>query len=325
MPRWSSPSSSACSKHCTTAGSISASAGRRAPTGSPPTRCAARPTRSPRAVSPTSGGAAGLLRRQLPRPASLPGHHRGARSGLPAGGVALGLQRLQRPAGRPARHAVLVRAPFRGREHRPRGPRLPVSLPTLAESRRAPSHARRRRHLRRDDRRGPLAGGTGGLGDSPAPLRTSGPLPDPEEAAEYHFTPSEREIVKAWTASQIVGAPEDVRARIEELVDRTGADELIVTTMMHGAQDRVRSYELPREPSASPPPTRSQSAPRSSSRVDGVARVRPEIAGGPWSTTTRPLGQAAEGSGGTDPDPTAGRARRAPARAATPKVTSAAR
>ena len=71
-----------------------------------------------------------------------------------------------------------------------------------------------------------------------------GRYPTPEEAAEYHFTPSEREIVKAWTASQIVGAPEDVRARIEELVDRTGADEFIVTTMMHGAQDRVRSYEL---------------------------------------------------------------------------------
>jgi luciferase family oxidoreductase group 1 len=71
-----------------------------------------------------------------------------------------------------------------------------------------------------------------------------GRYPTPEEAAEYRYTPLEREIVKAWTASHIVGDPREVRARIEELVDRTGADELIVTTMMHGARERVRSYEL---------------------------------------------------------------------------------
>ncbi len=71
-----------------------------------------------------------------------------------------------------------------------------------------------------------------------------GRYPTPEEAAEYQFTPSEREIVRGWTASQIVGDPTEVRARIEELVDGTGADELIVTTMTHGPEDRLRSYEL---------------------------------------------------------------------------------
>jgi luciferase family oxidoreductase group 1 len=71
-----------------------------------------------------------------------------------------------------------------------------------------------------------------------------GRYPTPEEAAEYRFTPLEREIVKAWTASQIVGEPREVRARIEELVERTGADELIVTTMMHGSRERLHSYEL---------------------------------------------------------------------------------
>ena len=71
-----------------------------------------------------------------------------------------------------------------------------------------------------------------------------GRYPTPEQAAEYRFTPFEREIAKAWTASQIVGTPHEVRARIEELVERTSADELIVTTMTHGARERLRSYEL---------------------------------------------------------------------------------
>jgi luciferase family oxidoreductase group 1 len=71
-----------------------------------------------------------------------------------------------------------------------------------------------------------------------------GRYPTPQEAADYHYTPSERDVVKAWTDSHIVGDPDGVRAGIDALVDRTGADELIVTTMVHGARDRLRSYEL---------------------------------------------------------------------------------
>ena len=66
----------------------------------------------------------------------------------------------------------------------------------------------------------------------------------PEAAAEHTFTPSEREFVKGWTASQVVGSPATVRSRLDELVARTGADELMVTTMVHGHDDRLRSYEL---------------------------------------------------------------------------------
>jgi hypothetical protein len=31
---------------------------------------------------------------------------------------------------------------------------------------------------------------------------------------------------------------------LEELVDRTAADELMITAMIHGYGDRVRSYEM---------------------------------------------------------------------------------
>jgi alkanesulfonate monooxygenase SsuD/methylene tetrahydromethanopterin reductase-like flavin-dependent oxidoreductase (luciferase family) len=69
-------------------------------------------------------------------------------------------------------------------------------------------------------------------------------LPTPEEAAEYVFTPTEREIVRAWTAPLIRGEPAHVRTELEALAERTGADELMITTMIHGPADRLRSYEL---------------------------------------------------------------------------------
>ena len=70
------------------------------------------------------------------------------------------------------------------------------------------------------------------------------PLPTPEEAAEYVFTPFERELLRSWTAPLIVGDPDGVRAGLDDLAARTGADELMVTTMVHGPADRLRSYEL---------------------------------------------------------------------------------
>ena len=69
-------------------------------------------------------------------------------------------------------------------------------------------------------------------------------LPTPEEAAEYVFTPSERELVRTWTGPLIRGNPEAVTAELEALAQRTGADELMITTMVHGRHDRLRSYEL---------------------------------------------------------------------------------
>jgi luciferase family oxidoreductase group 1 len=71
-----------------------------------------------------------------------------------------------------------------------------------------------------------------------------GPLPSPEEAADYQFTPFEREAVRSWTSTHIVGGPERVGAGLQELVDRTAADELMITTMVYDHADRLRSYEL---------------------------------------------------------------------------------
>jgi len=69
-------------------------------------------------------------------------------------------------------------------------------------------------------------------------------LPTPEDAADYVFTPSERELLKSWTSPLVVGDPSTVRDGLSALVERVGADELMITTMVHGHADRMRSYEL---------------------------------------------------------------------------------
>lgn len=71
-----------------------------------------------------------------------------------------------------------------------------------------------------------------------------GRYPTPEEAAAYDFTPHERDVVEAWTSSHVVGSPDTVRAGLAELVERTGADELMLTTLAHSPDDRLASYRL---------------------------------------------------------------------------------
>ncbi|MGW4489114.1 LLM class flavin-dependent oxidoreductase [Amycolatopsis sp. NPDC004368] len=69
-------------------------------------------------------------------------------------------------------------------------------------------------------------------------------LPTPEEAAEYPYTDMDRAFLNDRFGSSIIGSPETVRKGLEQLLADTGADELMVTTMVHGHEDRVRSYEI---------------------------------------------------------------------------------
>jgi luciferase family oxidoreductase group 1 len=71
-----------------------------------------------------------------------------------------------------------------------------------------------------------------------------GPLPSPEEAMGYEYTPTERRLAEAYGSMQVVGDPAGVRARIEDLAGRTGADEIMVTTNVFDHAERLRSYEL---------------------------------------------------------------------------------
>jgi luciferase family oxidoreductase group 1 len=71
-----------------------------------------------------------------------------------------------------------------------------------------------------------------------------GLYPTPEEAAAFNFTPFEREQIRSWTASHLIGDPATVRAGLEDLVARTGADELMLSTMLSSTDHRIRSYRL---------------------------------------------------------------------------------
>jgi len=77
-------------------------------------------------------------------------------------------------------------------------------------------------------------------------LRTGRPgrLPSPEGAMAHVFTPQEQQIVAFYKQILIVGTPEQVRARIEEVAKRTEADEVMITTHAYDAAARIRSYEL---------------------------------------------------------------------------------
>ena len=70
------------------------------------------------------------------------------------------------------------------------------------------------------------------------------PLASPGEAAAYPYSDIERGFAAERFAGQAIGSPETVRQRLAELIERTGADELMLTTMVYDIGDRIRSFEL---------------------------------------------------------------------------------
>jgi luciferase family oxidoreductase group 1 len=70
------------------------------------------------------------------------------------------------------------------------------------------------------------------------------PFPTPEEAAAREYTGPERALLATMDRAPVVGGPATVAAGLGELLDRTGADELMVTTVTHDHAERVCSYDL---------------------------------------------------------------------------------
>jgi alkanesulfonate monooxygenase SsuD/methylene tetrahydromethanopterin reductase-like flavin-dependent oxidoreductase (luciferase family) len=69
-------------------------------------------------------------------------------------------------------------------------------------------------------------------------------FPTPEVAAAHVWSEDDRALVKDRIDTQLVGSPQAVADKLEQLQRATGADELAVTTITHEHADRVRSYEL---------------------------------------------------------------------------------
>jgi len=70
------------------------------------------------------------------------------------------------------------------------------------------------------------------------------PLPTPEEAAAYDFSPDELAFVEQRKSGQGLGSPKTVREQLVELTNRTAIDELMITSQIYDLPDRLRSYEL---------------------------------------------------------------------------------
>jgi luciferase family oxidoreductase group 1 len=77
-------------------------------------------------------------------------------------------------------------------------------------------------------------------------LRTGrlGPLPSPEEAAQYSFTADEKAIVESAMSTHLIGDPERVILGLRQLQVRTGADEIMLSTRAHSFETRLRSLTL---------------------------------------------------------------------------------
>lgn len=74
-----------------------------------------------------------------------------------------------------------------------------------------------------------------------------GPLPTPEEAAAYPWSAEELAIVAERRDGQAVGNPQTVRDQISALLDATGADELMATSLVHDPVARLESFTRLRE------------------------------------------------------------------------------
>jgi luciferase family oxidoreductase group 1 len=71
-----------------------------------------------------------------------------------------------------------------------------------------------------------------------------GQYPTPEEAAAYPYTEAERVVAERAKRNAVIGTPHQVRAGIEKIAADHGAAEMMLVTICHTFEARVRSYEL---------------------------------------------------------------------------------
>ncbi|WP_240757406.1 LLM class flavin-dependent oxidoreductase [Nakamurella flava] len=69
-------------------------------------------------------------------------------------------------------------------------------------------------------------------------------IPTPEQAAEYPYRPEELQLLAAMSGTEIVGTADTVADELADVAGRLGADELLITSRVHGAATRRRSFEL---------------------------------------------------------------------------------
>ncbi|RYF75380.1 MAG: LLM class flavin-dependent oxidoreductase [Comamonadaceae bacterium] len=71
-----------------------------------------------------------------------------------------------------------------------------------------------------------------------------GRLPPPVEGYRAKAGPAERALLDSVLSCSAVGSRETVRAGVEAFIERTGADELMITSQVFDHTARLRSYEI---------------------------------------------------------------------------------
>ena len=66
----------------------------------------------------------------------------------------------------------------------------------------------------------------------------------PVDSMDGRWTAQERQAVGEFLGLAMIGGPQKIRAKLEVLLEQTGADELIFTGDMYEFADRLRSYEI---------------------------------------------------------------------------------
>jgi luciferase family oxidoreductase group 1 len=75
-------------------------------------------------------------------------------------------------------------------------------------------------------------------------LNIDSPVPTYDEAARHRYSDEERRYVLSQRARAVIGGPEKSKTELKNLVERYGADELMVLTITGDYESRRRSYEL---------------------------------------------------------------------------------
>ena len=67
--------------------------------------------------------------------------------------------------------------------------------------------------------------------------------PTPEEARHYSAGAEARRHMQDTTRIAILGSPSDMRARLHDVADRHGAEDVLIITVAPDYASRSRSYE----------------------------------------------------------------------------------
>jgi luciferase family oxidoreductase group 1 len=70
------------------------------------------------------------------------------------------------------------------------------------------------------------------------------PLPRPFPGYAERIGPQEKAMLAGVLSCTAIGSPDTVRRELRAFVERTGADEVMVTSQIHDHAARLRSYEI---------------------------------------------------------------------------------